>query len=161
MSPSRSPLLLTPRHSSTFLPLIRTLNQENNPKNKNLRNQPCIALTNAAEVITRKPSKVRIPFEATPHEPSQQPHELKKVSHETLQYESGFLGAVPDKLMAGDGREGNNIHDAMSYLTKILTSKVYDVAIESPLDYAPKLSERFGVNLWLKREDLQPVRFFS
>lgn len=49
----------------------------------------------------------------------------------------------------------------MSYLTNILSSKVYDVAIESPLQFAPKLSEKLGVKLWLKREDLQPVFSFK
>ena len=49
---------------------------------------------------------------------------------------------------------------AMEYLTNILSSKVYDVAIESPLQLAPKLSERLGAQIWLKREDLQPVMFF-
>jgi threonine dehydratase len=46
---------------------------------------------------------------------------------------------------------------AMEYLTSILTSKVYDVAVESPLQHATKLSERLGVDIWLKREDAQPV----
>ena len=45
----------------------------------------------------------------------------------------------------------------MEYLTSVLSSKVYDVAIESPLQLATKLSDRLGVNLWIKREDLQPV----
>ncbi|CAN1337747.1 Threonine dehydratase 1 biosynthetic, chloroplastic, partial [Linum perenne] len=49
----------------------------------------------------------------------------------------------------------------MAYLTSILTSKVYDVAIESPLQCAPKLSEKLGVKVWLKREDLQPVFSFK
>lgn len=49
----------------------------------------------------------------------------------------------------------------MEYLTNILSAKVYDVAIESPLQFAPKLSERLGVKVFLKREDLQPVKFFS
>jgi len=40
---------------------------------------------------------------------------------------------------------------------RVLSSKVYDVAIESPLQLATKLSDRLGVNLWIKREDLQPV----
>ncbi|KAF2940972.1 hypothetical protein DAI22_03g313300 [Oryza sativa Japonica Group] len=49
----------------------------------------------------------------------------------------------------------------MEYLTSVLSSKVYDVAIESPLQLATKLSERLGVNLWIKREDLQPVFSFK
>ena len=48
----------------------------------------------------------------------------------------------------------------MSYLTSILSSKVYEVAFESPLQYAPKISQRSGVRILLKREDLQPVSIF-
>ena len=47
------------------------------------------------------------------------------------------------------------------YLVRILTSRVYDVAIESPLEQAPNLSARMGNQLWLKREDLQPVFSFK
>ena len=47
------------------------------------------------------------------------------------------------------------------YLEKILNAQVYDVAIESPLDDAPTLSERIGNRLLLKREDLQPVFSFK
>ena len=45
----------------------------------------------------------------------------------------------------------------IDYLQKILTAKVYDVAIESPLDFAPTLSRRLGNRVLLKREDQQPV----
>ena len=48
-----------------------------------------------------------------------------------------------------------------NYLKKILNSHVYDVAIESPLDYARNLSARLGNHIWLKREDLQPVFSFK
>ena len=48
-----------------------------------------------------------------------------------------------------------------NYLKKILNSRVYDVAIESPLDYAPSLSRRLDNHIWLKREDLQPVFSFK
>src|SRR5687768_17438853 len=44
---------------------------------------------------------------------------------------------------------------------RVDTSRVYDVAIESPLDYAPVLSGRTGHSVWLKREDLQPVFSFK
>ena len=47
------------------------------------------------------------------------------------------------------------------YLRNILTADVYDVAIESPLELTPRLSERIGANIYLKREDLQPVFSFS
>ena len=47
------------------------------------------------------------------------------------------------------------------YIEKILRAKVYDVAEESPLDYAPVLSKRFNNQIYLKREDLQPVFSFK
>jgi len=50
---------------------------------------------------------------------------------------------------------------AVDYLQKILTAKVYDVAIESPLDLAPTLSRRIGNRVLLKREDQQPVFSFK
>lgn len=43
----------------------------------------------------------------------------------------------------------------------ILTSRVYDVAVESPLDPAPKLSSLARCKVYLKREDLQPVHSFK
>src|SRR5687767_3152485 len=49
----------------------------------------------------------------------------------------------------------------IDYLTKILTAKVYDVAIESPLDIAPTLSARLRNRVMLKREDQQPVFSFK
>src|SRR5271168_1470311 len=47
------------------------------------------------------------------------------------------------------------------YLQRILKAKVYDVAIESSLDAAPRLSRRIGNHVLLKREDLQPVFSFK
>lgn len=47
------------------------------------------------------------------------------------------------------------------YVKKILEANVYDVAEETPLDPAPNLSKRLGVNILLKREDLQPVFSFK
>ncbi|MGF1599496.1 MAG: threonine ammonia-lyase, biosynthetic [Acidimicrobiales bacterium] len=47
------------------------------------------------------------------------------------------------------------------YLRRILTSSVYDVVGETPLDDAPVLSHRFGNRVLLKREDLQPVFSFK
>ncbi|MEW5973224.1 MAG: threonine ammonia-lyase, biosynthetic [Pseudomonadota bacterium] len=47
------------------------------------------------------------------------------------------------------------------YLDRILTARVYDVAIESPLDPMPLLSARLGSRVLLKREDLQPVFSFK
>jgi threonine dehydratase len=47
------------------------------------------------------------------------------------------------------------------YLRKILTAKVYDVARESELQYAPHLSSRIKNRVLLKREDNQPVFSFK
>ncbi len=50
---------------------------------------------------------------------------------------------------------------ANPYIEKILKARVYDVAIESPLEQAPRLSRRLGNQVLLKREDLQPVFSFK
>jgi len=48
-----------------------------------------------------------------------------------------------------------------AYVERILKARVYDVAIESPLDRMPRLSARLGSEVLLKREDLQPVFSFK
>jgi threonine dehydratase len=50
---------------------------------------------------------------------------------------------------------------ASPYIERILKARVYDVAIESPLEAAPRLSRRLGNEVLLKREDLQPVFSFK
>lgn len=52
-------------------------------------------------------------------------------------------------------------HVGPDYLQMILTAPVYEVAQESPLTHAVNLSTRFGNDLFLKREDLQPVFSFK
>ena len=47
------------------------------------------------------------------------------------------------------------------YIKKILEARVYDVAVETPLDEAKGLSERLGNRILLKREDEQPVFSFK
>jgi len=47
------------------------------------------------------------------------------------------------------------------YIERILRARVYDVAIESPLELAPRLSRRLGNHVLLKREDLQPIFSFK
>lgn len=47
------------------------------------------------------------------------------------------------------------------YIEKILKARVYDVAVETPLDRMPALSKRLGNQILLKREDLQPVFSFK
>ncbi|KAG0467258.1 hypothetical protein HPP92_018838 [Vanilla planifolia] len=87
---------------------------------------------------------------------------LKRVSPESLHYASGYLGGISDKTLVGTGYFGANVLPTKTdYLTDILSSRVYDVAIESPLQFAPKLSHRLGVDLSLKREDLQPMFSFK
>ena len=51
--------------------------------------------------------------------------------------------------------------DQDDLLERILRAPVYDVAVETPLDSAPLLSERLGNRIWIKREDLQPVFSFK
>lgn len=51
--------------------------------------------------------------------------------------------------------------DPNGYLRAILTSKVYDVAVETPMDHAEVLSRRFENEILLKREDMQPVKSFK
>ena len=48
-----------------------------------------------------------------------------------------------------------------SYVKKILGSKVYELAVESPLSPAPLLSRRLGLQVSLKREDMQSVYSFK
>lgn len=47
------------------------------------------------------------------------------------------------------------------YLEKILSARVYDVAKETSLDSASNLSRRLRQNVWIKREDEQPVFSFK
>ncbi len=48
-----------------------------------------------------------------------------------------------------------------TYIKKILQARVYDVAEKTRLDYASNLSKRFDNNIWIKREDMQPVFSFK
>jgi threonine dehydratase len=50
---------------------------------------------------------------------------------------------------------------ANPYIERILKARVYDVAIESPLEEAPRLSRRLDNRILLKREDLQAVFSFK
>jgi threonine dehydratase len=50
---------------------------------------------------------------------------------------------------------------ANDYLKRILLSPVYDVAVNSDLQKLDKLSATLGNEIWLKREDQQPVKSFK
>ena len=47
------------------------------------------------------------------------------------------------------------------YVRKILDARVYDIAVQTPLDPMPRLSRRLSCSVLLKREDLQPVFSFK
>jgi len=49
----------------------------------------------------------------------------------------------------------------LELVQQVLTSRVYDVAIETPLQHARQLSERLGQEVFFKREDLQPIHSFK
>ena len=49
----------------------------------------------------------------------------------------------------------------LDYLRRILLAPVYDVAVETDLTACTKLSARLGNNIYLKREDQQPVHSFK
>ncbi len=55
----------------------------------------------------------------------------------------------------------DNRVDDVDYLRRILNARVYDVAIETPLEVASELSRRLGNRVLLKREDLQEVFSFK
>ena len=48
-----------------------------------------------------------------------------------------------------------------TYVDRILKAKVYDVAVETALEVAPRLSRRLNNQILFKREDLQPVFSFK
>ncbi len=60
--------------------------------------------------------------------------------------------------MPGQLQKQSMIND---YLERILTARVYDVAVETPLEAAPALSARLHNTVLLKREDMQPVFSFK
>ena len=48
-----------------------------------------------------------------------------------------------------------------NYVQKIKDAQIYDLAVETPVDQAPLLSQRLNNTVLLKREDLQPVFSFK
>ncbi|KAK3445492.1 hypothetical protein EUGRSUZ_A01589 [Eucalyptus grandis] len=125
------------------------------------RRRPLVRATLSKQTAERSPllAPCGNPSQASTSAPPSSQQPLPRVSASSLQYPPGYLGAVHDRS-AAEGA-GDSIINAMSHLTNILSSKVYDVAKETPLQLATKLSERWGVNVWLKREDLQPVFSFK
>ncbi|MHB8637021.1 MAG: threonine ammonia-lyase, biosynthetic [Fimbriimonadaceae bacterium] len=68
-----------------------------------------------------------------------------------------------DALFAGDvgATKWKSPVTPREYLAAMRQVSVYDVAILSPLEYAPALSALTANNVWLKREDRQPVFSFK
>jgi threonine dehydratase len=66
-----------------------------------------------------------------------------------------LCGRVASAARVCDNRNMNDFVQAVEQ------ARVYDVAIESPLELAPNLSARLGNRVLLKREDLQPVFSFK
>ncbi|KAK7345449.1 hypothetical protein VNO77_16053 [Canavalia gladiata] len=124
-----------------------------NPVQVRTRREPFIKAT-----LSKPPEVAYSSAAVVVEDPSPTSPLRPRVSPDSLQYPPGYVGAVPDRSHS-DGNDSTI--KAMGYLTNILSSKVYDVAIESPLQLAPKLSARLGVKVWLKREDLQPVFSFK
>ncbi|CAN4109565.1 unnamed protein product [Withania somnifera] len=117
------------------------------------KNKKKVFIRAKATEILSSPAKVNESFTAaSPVETPSAP--LLQVSPNSLQCEPGYL--IPNSPVLGSGGL-----IGYEYLTNILSSKVCDVAYETPLQVAPKLSERLGVKVWLKREDLQPVFSFK
>ncbi|MED6182129.1 Threonine dehydratase biosynthetic, chloroplastic [Stylosanthes scabra] len=145
-----TPQPLLKRHRFTRMPPNQFPHTRRHFIAATLTNPPSAAATEIT-AISSAPSAVEDPLVSVPPP-------RPRVSPDSLRYPPGYVGAVPER----SGSDGNDaVMNAMSYLTNILSSKVYDVAIESPLQLAPKLSERLGVKVWLKREDLQPVFSFK
>ncbi|KAK4377724.1 hypothetical protein RND71_004020 [Anisodus tanguticus] len=128
--------------TSVIVPMNTVKTRKNKTKTSSIR-------AKATEILS-SPTTVREPLLAAPV-PSAP---LLRVSPSSLRCEPGYL--IPNSPVLGTGGVVG-----YEYLTNILSSKVYDVAHETPLQNAPKLSERLGVNVWLKREDLQPVFSFK
>ena len=76
--------------------------------------------------------------------------------HDPLQSMQSTV-SITGKLPTGVDENGR----MTDYLQRILRARVYDVAQETPLDFAPNLSRRLNNRIWLKREDLQPVFSFK
>lgn len=66
---------------------------------------------------------------------------------------------VSNKL--SNNTAGQKSEEEVDYLQLILNARVYDVAVESPLDLASNLSGKLGNAIYLKREDKQPIFSFK
>jgi len=68
---------------------------------------------------------------------------------------------LPDQITIGPQLDNPESPMPHKYVKKILDARIYDLAIETPVDAAPLLSHRLNNQVLLKREDLQPVFSFK
>jgi len=119
-----------------------------------------VSSSGIASPVVEDPAHVDLVVDPPPKpDPLPSTSEFLRVMPDSLQYAAGKLGGISERTK--DLESASKSPTAVSYLTRILTAKVYDVAIESPLEPAKKLSERLGVQMLLKREDMQPVFSFK
>src|SRR5260370_36063514 len=81
--------------------------------------------------------------------------------HKRLLWPTDPDGPPPGLLLSSLSPTMNPPLTPADYLTKILTARVYDVAVESDLEPAKALSRRLHNKVLLKREDQQPVFSFK
>jgi threonine dehydratase len=74
---------------------------------------------------------------------------------------SGRVAGAGSAQKKQDAKGSNKKLSLAVYLQKILTARVYDVAIETPLEPARSLTKRLSNQVFLKREDQQPVFSFK
>jgi len=71
------------------------------------------------------------------------------------------VAATPTMATLGDGEKLETENTGPDYVRLALTSRVYDIVSETPLQYASGLSARLGASVHLKREDLLPSFSFK
>lgn len=91
---------------------------------------------------------------------------LLQVAPSDLQLPPGAVsgvrgGGVIVGAATADGAGLDPSLSGMGYLKRILTSRVYEAAVETPMIVMEQLSDRVGNKVLLKREDLQPVKSFK
>ncbi|KAK4532585.1 hypothetical protein CCYA_CCYA13G3442 [Cyanidiococcus yangmingshanensis] len=89
------------------------------------------------------------------------PQRLVRAAQEHVEQTS-----ASEPIVAGNGAASVYCYIACSplkndYLERVLNARVYEAAVETPLESAPLLSRRLGRRVLLKREDLQPVFSFK
>jgi len=84
---------------------------------------------------------------------------LAKLQERKARAQEAAPGHLPPAL--GDGEKLESSAAGPDYVRMALTSRVYDMVQESPLQFASGLSARFKGNVHIKREDLLPSFTFK